>query len=247
MPTLLELREKRDGFKKELRAEHAGFEARHKEGKTGADLWPSEERVKFERIKPELAKVDFCSCLCINPDNQNEYSDFPQNMLCTIIPMFDPLRYPCELNNAEIPISQGALDGLGVLQLSPTKKVWTNDSPASGTPTDIRLFFYCDISNSYRLATRIPSLSGGFTWSDGVVMGGDQTAPPTWSESDCTPVNRTLQEMRADPTTCEIIPGVGPQGLKHPLCPDGECLPDSPANAAFLAALAWKIVMTAAP
>ncbi len=56
--TLQEMREKRDALKKELRAVHGGLEQRKQEGKSGADLWPAEERAKFDRIVPELKKLD---------------------------------------------------------------------------------------------------------------------------------------------------------------------------------------------
>ncbi len=58
MATLLELREKRDTLKKELRAVQSGLEERTKAGKSGADLWPAEERAKFEKIKPELVTIN---------------------------------------------------------------------------------------------------------------------------------------------------------------------------------------------
>lgn len=58
MATLQELREQRDGLKKELRAVQGGLEERKKAGKTGADLWPAEERAKFDRITPDLKKVN---------------------------------------------------------------------------------------------------------------------------------------------------------------------------------------------
>ena len=58
MATLLELREKRDTLKKELRAVQSGLEERQKSGKSGADLWPAEERAKFEKLKPELTSVN---------------------------------------------------------------------------------------------------------------------------------------------------------------------------------------------
>ncbi len=55
--TLQELREQRDTLKKELRAVQGGLEERRKAGKTGGDLWPAEERSKFESITGKLTKL----------------------------------------------------------------------------------------------------------------------------------------------------------------------------------------------
>lgn len=54
MPTLLELREQRDTLKKELRAVQGGLEQRKAAGKTGAELWPADERAKFDAIVPKI-------------------------------------------------------------------------------------------------------------------------------------------------------------------------------------------------
>lgn len=200
-----------------------------------------------------LIICDFCSCLCIDPDDYNDYKHIPSRLVATFVPLFDPADYPCSLNYSTIALFQGVPDsGGGAFHDSPTKRQWTSDGPGDHTPSDMQAVFYCDSSNGtiaerYKLCFGIPSMSGSYDWGAGIPVAGYPCAGVTWSESSCYPFSLTFQALTATPTTCEIVPGVGPQGLKNPLCPDGECLEETTANRDFLAGLAWKVILTEAP
>jgi hypothetical protein len=194
-------------------------------------------------------QCDYCSCLCRNPDDVDDYYQFPETMLVTFVPMFDPLTYACELNNAEIEIHQrGPLnDGSGLNGKSPEKEYWESTGDTDETPEDISVQFYCEnssgpVSDRFRLGLCLPSLSGGYDWGDGGSADGCPTAQVDWTESSCNPLYLVFKLLEANATTCEISPGV--QGIKNPLCLTGECIAENPSNVAFLEGLQWKLVVT---
>ena len=192
-------------------------------------------------------QCDYCSCLCRNPDDINDYFQFPETMLVTFVPMFDPSVYGCELNNAEIEIHQrGPLSGGGEGK-SPEKKYWENTGDTADTPSGIGVQFYCENSSGpvidrFRLGLCLPTLSGGYDWGDGGSADGCPTARVDWTESSCNPLHLVFKLLEANATTCEISPGV--QGIKNPLCITGECIAENPSNVAFLEGLQWKLVVT---
>ncbi len=197
-------------------------------------------------------QCDYCSCLCRNPDDVDDYFQFPEEMLVTFIPMFDPLDYGCELNYAEVPIFQrGPLsDGSGLNDTSPEKKYWENTGDTADTPAGIGIQFYCENSSGpvvdrFRLGLCLPSLSGGYDWGDGGSADGCPTARVDWAESSCNPLYLVFKLLEANATTCEIGGGgSGVQGIKNPLCLTGECIEENPSNVAFLEGLQWKLVVT---
>jgi hypothetical protein len=192
---------------------------------------------------------DYCSCICRNPDDVDDYRQFPEELLLTFVPLFDPSTYPCELNNATLILKQGEVLS-GTHELSPRKYLWTNDGPGDDTPASLVAFFYCNnstgpVETRFTLCIGIPGLSGTFIWGTTTGPVGYPCDNVDWSESSCVPLSLTFQPLSAGPTTCEIVPGVGPQGLKHPLCPiEGPCLEENPTNDAFLRGLQWKLVIT---
>ena len=195
------------------------------------------------------AVCDYCSCLCREPSDVDSYVQFPEEFLLTIIPLYDPSTYACELNYATLTLKQGVVDTFGDHQLSPRKYVWTNEDFSDSTPDDLRAFFYCNnstgpVAERFTLCLAIPSLSGIYVWGNGTTQAGAPCDDVYWAESSCIPLSLTFRPLSAEPTTCEIVPGVGPQGLKNPLCKTGPCLVDNLDNAAFLRGLQWKVVIT---
>jgi len=194
------------------------------------------------------AVCDYCSCLCREPSDVDTYAQFPEELLLTFVPLFDPSTYPCELNNATLALKQGeVVDGFSVL--SPRKYLWTNEVVSSeDTPDDLRAFFYCNnstgpVDERFTLCVSIPSLSGTYEWGNGTTRAGAPCDDVYWAESSCIPLVLTFRPLSAGPTTCEISAGV--QGLKNPLCPiEGPCLEETAGNTAFLTGLQWKLVIT---
>lgn len=197
-------------------------------------------------------QCDYCSCLCRNPDDVNDYYQFPETMLVTFVPMFDPSIYGCEINNAEVVIHQrGPLnDGSGLNGKSPEKEYWENLGDTDETPEGIKVQFYClnssgPVIERFRLGLCLPTLTGGYDWGDGGGIDGCPTARVDWTESSCNPLHLVFKELQAGATTCERPPpGSGIQGLKNPLCITGDCIEENPSNSAFLAGLKWKLVVT---
>ncbi len=192
---------------------------------------------------------DYCSCICRDDDDIDNYDHFPECLLATFIPLFDPALYPCALNDASILMRQGTVDAFGVHNLSPRKYVWQNEDEGLGTPEDMQAFFLCNNSSGagdtkYSLCLAIPSLTGTYEFGDGIPMAGFPCATVDWTESTCNPLVLAFKELSADYTTCEIVPGVGPQGVKNPLCKYTGCIAENDTNKALINSLRWKVVVT---
>lgn len=206
------------------------------------------------------AKVDcdFCSCLCINPNDVDDYIAFPEQLLVTFVPQFDPSAYPCSLNGATVVIHQVEIEGQ--TYLSPTKKVWTNQDIETGTntPEDLDVIFRCNAAagnaeERFTLGLKTITLSGTFRYGDGSIFVNSVPASYViWEESTCDPINLVFGPLSVDPTTCETVEGGGgEQGWKMPMCAggptDGCRAPQDTATFDELAALEWKLVVTEVP
>jgi hypothetical protein len=207
------------------------------------------------------AKIDcdHCSCLCINPSDDDDYRALPETMLATFVPLFDPLEYPCSLNYATVGIYQ--VEGEGEVYLSPVKRFWTNGNIDTGTgiPGDLELVLRCGGSSGgaedrFTLALDAGSGTGTYRWGDPdapISIGGIPVSNVNWDESTCEPLSLVFGPLSADPTTCETIEGGGGEmGLKIPLCigsaTEGCFAPITPELEAALAALEWIVVITEA-
>lgn len=200
-------------------------------------------------------ECDHCSCLCINPTDSDDYRALPEVMLATFVPQFDPLDYPCSLNYATVAIYQVEIEG--ETDLSPVKKVWTNQGIEDGTgmPGDTDLILRCNDSagtseQRFTLGLIAGSGTGTYRWGDTPLSSGDYPiAYVRWAESTCSPLSLVFGPLSADPTTCETVEGGGGEmGYKIPLCvgsaTDGCRAPADLTTFNELAALEWKVVIT---
>ena len=203
------------------------------------------------------AKVtcDHCSCICINPDDLDDYIALPEELLVTFVPQFDPLEYPCSLNFATVLIKQVAIEDTAYL--SPTKRVWSNESADiyPGTPSATLVVLRCnssagDSEERFTLTLIVPSGTGSYDFGDtGFVIGGFPSAYVEWPVSTCDPINLVFGDLQANGLeTCETIPGGGygsEYGYKFPLCVGDGCkAPQTPEIEEFLYSLRWKLVVT---
>ena len=196
------------------------------------------------------SKCDYCSCICRDPDNLDDYAQLPECLLLTFVPQFDPADYPCALNNAEIIVRQGlVVDPLGH-QLSPRKFVWSSDDVGTGTPTDLAARFYCQPASfgdeKFSVCIGIPSESGNFQFADPItgLLSGFTCGKVDWTQSSCIPLNMVFADLKGDVTTCELSASPFVQGIKSPLCKDSGCIADTPANNDLIESLRWKVVVT---
>lgn len=216
-------------------------------------LWGEFDNWAFHKHWEAKSSCDYCSCLCINPNDIDDYIAIPEILLVTFVPQFDPLDYPCSLNNATVQIHQ--VTSVGEVYLSPTKRVWSNENieVGDGTPADAVVTLRCHsaagtLEDRFTLSLKIPSTSGSYSWGTDL-EGGVPFAYVDWDLSTCDPINLVFGDLAANSlSTCETIPGGGPYseyGYKFPLCVGDGCLaPQTPELEAFLYSLRWKLVVT---
>lgn len=192
------------------------------------------------------ASCDYCSCMCVFPDDANEYKRIPETLYVSFEAVTGTGAGSCALNSVAVTIYQGVEPSSGAgVDRSPRKWVWSNKVGSDGSPSGPSVFLYCeqnaDDSLKFKLALAISTFAG---WDPGTTpVAGYPTSGITWDESTCEPIYLVFRDLYATAQTCEVTPGMGDYGFINPIC-GGSCVLDGPGVEAAQSAMRWKVIVS---